>query len=255
MIVKNAQEVGLIVKQGQFINKIYRNAKLVYELDYVTDGLVQHYDAINNTGSGHDPLAVVWKDLVGNNDGTLQLGGDWINGNTLRFNGNNRVRFDGKITDDYTIMATMSIVKSGTHPRLFGDPRYPTVYFHTNAGAGNEYAFAFYSTAYGGTASFDDVFNTRSTAVIPEANTSYHVAIRSTGSDGSAKVELFVNGIKVGETTRGVPAVLNTTNAYLGGNNATNRFLTGTISNFMRYDRVLSDDEVYNNAIIDLNRF
>lgn len=43
---------------------------------YVTDGLVLHLDAINNTGEGdnsHSTTATVWKDLSGNNnDATLQ---------------------------------------------------------------------------------------------------------------------------------------------------------------------------------------
>ena len=39
---------------------------------YETDGLIAHYDAINNTGSGHDSTATVWKDISGNgNDLTL----------------------------------------------------------------------------------------------------------------------------------------------------------------------------------------
>lgn len=39
---------------------------------YVQDGLMLHYDGINNTGNGHSEDAEVWKDLSGNgNDGTL----------------------------------------------------------------------------------------------------------------------------------------------------------------------------------------
>jgi Tfp pilus assembly major pilin PilA len=43
--------------------------------EYVSDGLIVHYDAINNTGEGddkHSTTTTVWKDLSGNdNDGTL----------------------------------------------------------------------------------------------------------------------------------------------------------------------------------------
>lgn len=44
--------------------------------DYIKNGLIVHYDAINNTGEGdnnHSTSATVWKDLSGNgNDGTLK---------------------------------------------------------------------------------------------------------------------------------------------------------------------------------------
>ena len=125
MMILNTTDISDMQLDGKGIIRAVIDSDVVWERKYIPHGLVQHYDALNNTGSGYDPLAVVWKDLAGTNDGTLQLGGTWI-GNALQFNGNNRVRFNGEITDDYTIMATMSIVKSGTHPRLFGDPRYPT---------------------------------------------------------------------------------------------------------------------------------
>ena len=44
----------------------------VSQNDYVRDGLILYYDAINNTGSGHSNTATTWKDLSGNgNDGTI----------------------------------------------------------------------------------------------------------------------------------------------------------------------------------------
>lgn len=48
-----------------------------YALEYITDGLIHRWDAINNTGDGHDSTATVWKDLVGNVDLTKYLDGDW----------------------------------------------------------------------------------------------------------------------------------------------------------------------------------
>ena len=65
--------------------KVYNRAltadevKQNYDIDkekygdkYVTDGLVLHYDAIDNTGNGHSTTTTTWKDLSGNgNDGTL----------------------------------------------------------------------------------------------------------------------------------------------------------------------------------------
>lgn len=55
-------------KAGDIYNSLVKNDSP----QYVSDGLVLHYDAINNTGSGHNSSATTWTDLSGNgNDGTL----------------------------------------------------------------------------------------------------------------------------------------------------------------------------------------
>lgn len=51
---------------------------------YVQTGLIHQWDALNNTGSGYDATATVWKDLVGNLDLTKVSGGVW-NANNLEF--------------------------------------------------------------------------------------------------------------------------------------------------------------------------
>lgn len=64
--------------------------------DYIQSGLLAQYDAINNTGNGHDRASTIWKDLSGNgNDGTLHnfansLESGWQD---------NCIAFDGE--DDY----------------------------------------------------------------------------------------------------------------------------------------------------------
>lgn len=56
------------------------------EIEYVTDGLLLYYDAINNTGTGHSDTTTTWKDLSGNgNDGTIS-GATWHD-NYLSFDG------------------------------------------------------------------------------------------------------------------------------------------------------------------------
>ena len=76
---------------------------------YVTDGLVLHLDAINNTGEGdnsHSTTATVWKDLSGNgNDATLQnitmeAESGW-NGNSLQLDG----------IDDYAVIKDSETMK------------------------------------------------------------------------------------------------------------------------------------------------
>ena len=64
--------------------------------DYISYGLIAHYDAINNTGNGHSTTTTTWKDLSGNgNDATL------LNFNNTSSSGwgSDRLIFDG--TDDY----------------------------------------------------------------------------------------------------------------------------------------------------------
>ena len=57
--------------------------------DYATEGLIGHWDGINNVGTGtHDAKATVWKDLVGTCDMTLTANGSWNAGhNGLVVNG------------------------------------------------------------------------------------------------------------------------------------------------------------------------
>ena len=171
------------------------------------------------------------------------------------FNGNSRVRFNGAITPDYTIMSTMSLSFTGAYPRWIAEPGFPTVYFHTSTGLPlKNYAVAFNLTTYGGVSTYDTTFNTYATSFVPPENMRFHIAIRHQEAVG--KVELFINGIKVGETTAVVPDGRNESNAYLGGRNSgATRFLSGEISNFMRYDRVLTDGEIAQNALVDSMRF
>ena len=65
---------------------------------YVTSGLILHYDGINNTGNGHSRTTNTWKDLSQkNNNGTLMgfdAGATW---------GSNYLQFDG--VDDYVLSA------------------------------------------------------------------------------------------------------------------------------------------------------
>ena len=46
--------------------------------NYVQDGLVAHFDAIDNEGTGtHNPSAAVWRDLKGSATITPQSGASW----------------------------------------------------------------------------------------------------------------------------------------------------------------------------------
>lgn len=49
----------------EIYNEITKNTD---KADYVQDGLILHYDAINNTGNGHSNTTTTWQDLSGNNN-------------------------------------------------------------------------------------------------------------------------------------------------------------------------------------------
>ena len=56
------------------------------EETYVQNGLILHYDAINNTGNGHDNTVTTWKDLSGSGNDGIITGATW-NSTYLAFDG------------------------------------------------------------------------------------------------------------------------------------------------------------------------
>ena len=57
----------------------------VTALPYITDGLIAYWDAINNTGSGHDSSVTTWVDLVGGYDMVEVGSGSLWNADSLEF--------------------------------------------------------------------------------------------------------------------------------------------------------------------------
>ena len=47
------------------------------DIEYVTDGLIVYYDAINNTGNGHANNITTWKNLVSDKYNGIIHGGVW----------------------------------------------------------------------------------------------------------------------------------------------------------------------------------
>lgn len=65
------------------------NSKTIQKFSYVTDELLAHYDAKNNTGIGYNQTATTWKDLSGNkrdailNNFTYSQTSGWRNNNLI----------------------------------------------------------------------------------------------------------------------------------------------------------------------------
>ncbi len=76
--------------------------------DYVRDGLIAHWDAIDNAGAGtHVSNATTWKNLVaGGMDLTLSSGGTWAEGNALKASGSALAAY-GPTTITYKAMEAL----------------------------------------------------------------------------------------------------------------------------------------------------
>lgn len=61
--------INIDITVNKYTNELARNIKInVHTEDYIDNGLVVHYDGINNTGTKeHNNVAMMWKDLSNNN--------------------------------------------------------------------------------------------------------------------------------------------------------------------------------------------
>jgi|GEM_PF-3073235 len=208
--------------------RYFQNQLFVTKDNAINDGLVLHYDGLNNTGTGNSNSSSIWKDLKGNNDATL-IGGTTWNGKSLEFDGlTGKVAYKGNITPVYSIVMTIKPDPRGSHPRLTAENGFPTIYLHS--GAGNNYALSFYAQGQ------DRPFNPMSWATIGEPT---YVVV----TYDSATVRLYINGVYNGAITT-TTAPSSATLAYLGGRAANDRQYKGLIYDFMIYDRALTVFEI-----------
>jgi hypothetical protein len=209
---------------------------------YITDGLAHHYDFINNTGDGHDPLAAVWADLAGGVDMDLQniAFGD----RALVFAGNNNAKgiYRGVNLREFTIFNThaFSALTPLIHPRVFAENPSPTLY----AQSGQGYAYAYYGQG------LDRAF---APPYIPTVNQIMHTAIRWKGPGNPA--ELFVDGVQVGQVGPISVYPTATTLKYLGGNSGTTRTFAGEFFEHMVYTKPLTDGEIMHNFVVSKKRY
>ena len=199
-----------------------------------------HYDAIDNAGVGiHNPTATVWKDLAGNNDGTITLGDGSRTENKLKTT-KTRVSFDssGINLTEYTIFSIFSPVFTGTHPRLTAEPQFPTFYLSS----GQSYAYGYFGQG------IDTIFPWR---ILPIQNQVNYATFRCR----NRKIELFVDWENTGSalTPNILPAGRNP--AYLGARDTNDRFLTGAYHSFRIYNRALTDEQIKQLVLREKRRY
>ena len=101
---------------------------------YVQNGLVAHFDAIDNEGTGtHNPSATTWRDLKGSAYITLQTGASW----TGRYFDSSAKQHTIKTMPGYdrtsvSIEVPINVISngaSGKYPRIFANSEYFGIYF------------------------------------------------------------------------------------------------------------------------------
>lgn len=100
--LEKGKEYELKVEMEKEGKKIESNRKVEMDIgeeiegEYVQDGLIVHYDGINNTGEGHDAKAKSWKNLAGEKYDGILHGCKW---------GENYLQTDG--IDDWVYIGLM----------------------------------------------------------------------------------------------------------------------------------------------------
>ena len=202
---------------------------------YTTDALKVWYDAINNTADGHNPSANTWYDLSKNgNNSFAMIGNSLWKEKSLELHG--VIPFNGTIQEEYTLSMVVKPIHTGTNPYLIYGEGFPSLYLDSS----DEYALSFKGQNLTSKLNPKYVFSTEKPSLV-------------TVTYKENTLSIYVNAMLIATLNTDVKPT-STTTAYLGGNNAGNN-LSGTIYNFMLYDKALSEEEIRSNYVIDATRF
>lgn len=224
-----------------------KNYTQIYSKQYIQNGLMLHYDAINNTGEGHSDDTTTWVDLSGNgNDGIMHnvLWGD----NGAVFNGENSWVNCGELNSDYqTITGTFSVNRvTGNWQCIIGNWQ--------NGGGG--IAIDTNGTTFGGEYYINGYKDNYQTNI--EIGKTYYGAITYNGDE----MVIYLNGNRIyGITTSGVIGqpqnnvvmALGTNPEPVHSNN--NQFFDGKIYSAKVYNRALTAEEIRQNYEIEKEKY
>ena len=259
-----SEDLNFVVdKQGIYTIKLYngdiettQGKEVFVATDYAKNGLLLHYDAINNTGGGddkHSTTATTWKDLSGNgNDGELKgfTTNDELSGwkaNMLSFNGNTDYVTVNNILKDKTEFTIEVIYK----PKRF---------------INYEYIFGIDANKFGYETSSEGKnvlyyvknFDTSFRPFIELCPNNIEIVNKSnTISIGEGKISSYLNAEKYLNNS------LLENDLYTEGNvfaiaaaNSSGNYKTQMdCYSFRIYDRVLTDEDVKINYEVDRKRF
>ncbi len=221
--------------------------------NYVPNGLILHYDGINNTGSGHDAKATTWKDLSGNNnDGELKnfgnvTGSGWADSGLVLDGNDDGVYLGNKLIDLYKNNATIEMVvnlafeATDTFDIFLGN-------YNTQPGINIERSNTSKGRWWYNNGSVSQI----TTEDVYEGNKT--ILVQFLLDKENHKITFSVNGKeKASITHANYTGSYNFANAWIGRDQVTtnNRSLKGTISSVRIYNRLLAPDEVQHNYNVD----
>ena len=228
--------------------------------DYIKDGLILYYDAINNTGNGHDANATVWKDLSGNgNDGKL------VNINNTADSGwqEDGLKLDG--IDDYVEISPDKLKGLGKGTVIVDfemydwnpDEEYNTLFFLGNQLQWNYNHIQISEDHYTASRFNTTVSNNQestSNKLVMDVDLNQYKQIALTWN--GTTVQNFNNGIKESSINSTITPANDSTVCFLGRNYvADTRNLNCKISSVKIYNRDLTEDEIQKTYELDNERY
>ena len=228
--------------------------------DIITDGLILYYDAINNTGNGHDANSTVWKDLSGNgNDGKL------VNINNTADSGwqEDGLKLDG--IDDYVEISPDKLKGLGKGTVIVDFVIYdwnPNEEYNTLFFLGNQLQWnynhiqisedLYTASRFNTTVSNNKESTTNKLVMDVDLNQYKQIALTWNGTT----VQNFNNGIKESSINSTITPANDSTVCYLGRNYyADTRNLNCKISSVKIYNRDLTEEEIQKTYELDNERY
>lgn len=213
--------------------------------NYVQEGLVAHFDAVENVGVGqHDASAARWRDLKGSAFIERQKNAGWL-----------EQGFDSSMDDQYisnlpalhpsaiSVEVAMNILSNGSHS---ASAAYPHIFREGNSR---------YAIHFEGSTSDKPVFAANGLDGRLYPKVPFRKGTIAALSDAT-NYRLYIGGSCV--KTSGEKAVPSTTN-HLGTGawnlNGQNGWLHGHYFNLRFYNRALTDTELAHNTVVDQLRF
>ena len=244
--IKQAYEAGNS-KAAEIYDSVVNNMKP----EYVSDGLILHYDAINNTGSGHDNTTTTWKDLSGNGN-DLMLS-NFNNTSSSGWNENSLV-FDG--IDDF---GTISTIAGLFQDNITIQTRVYSQQYNNYRGISGNHMGTSYGVS-GILAQYQDGlmrigYNGNIVDLDYSLVTNKDVTLTVLmGTSFGTKV--YINGELAGELHVDSNKIQPATDFWIGKSfNTIDRYFLGKMNNFIIYDRILTDDEIQQNYKADLSNY
>ena len=225
--------------------------------DYVQDGLVAHWDAIDNTGSGHDGAAATWTDLKGGRAFTLSNTATWGK-NFVRFSG---AAGSGGMLQDSALLAFDEAVTARTVEVVceFSDTMYYSAgaFFVGTADSG----IALTAKWDWGVAANRGLTTLQSSSPASALNLGYGPNTLSCGyvrdetATRPAAGGLYLNGRVREQTTATPPDTAAGSYICIGRDNNGGSRLSGYVYSVRIYNRLLTPAEIAANQVVDAKRF